>query len=1377
MRLEVEGKNKEEEKMNKLWSYGLIAIFFVNIISLAVIAGQTLPAEDVFELNDDAELEDHEFLENSGLNNKKYNEFEINFDYYIEGLYREGQYYKRLILNNGAMECGNYGEEKLFYLCSIESLGELSQITVVFSKPTSVPANPIPYLVPQKLGSTVDKAIFAPSWEGSINHEVHAEWTLNHLSQTTLADGQGRGELYSLKLYPVEYSSLGDTTIFESVKVSYNSIQNNYWAPEQVTDHKPVGAVKYLIITHPDLVDTVKPFATWKSQKGIGTEVITTDEIDKMYDSGDLPEKMRNYVQYMESKYDLDYLLIIGDWDKVPTRITKNAYAQPMMGEPDTFASDLYFACVDPGTTWNKDSDTEYGEETDMDDYIPDMANGRLAINSPTVLKQVLHELITREKQPNWVTSNENAVYTCGDPGYMQGSPPDLMDYFWDTYGKDVFNGRDTIYYDETGTMTFDSDSFKDVMDGGQQAICYFGHGKPTEYPEFYGNSHVPQLSNNGTDGSIFAMACLTGWFDDPNQGTQMGAVENCFAETLTESPGKGVVGYIGASRIAVGYIDNTYSDDAPGLEEDYWRYIREAARGNITPTIGEVWRAAITNFASSFSPFRSQGMDNPGLRTFLEYNLLGEPDAPLIFNEPEELQLHYTLTSDKSYLDAKVTNVTGAPVENVVVTIYRHDELGRSAKTNSKGEVGISIPANNGGIINITASNTGDCPVFDTFWLPDNLAPKAVYTISPEEPDGNASYYITQPTVGLSGDEPVDVEYRWDDDEVIIEQEEVSVLFKLGDHTLHFRVKDRIGHWSDWTQVKLLVDNKPPELMIETNPGSPDGDDGWFISEPQVSLKSTEQIFNSYYKVDDGAEIQYSSSVHVDEGVHTIFFKAFDFAGNINTTELTLKVDLTPPRSELSVSHEPDGLNGYYITKPTISLISPDDSVVYYEYKWDTGIWDEYDEQIIPPEGEHSLYFRGIDSAGNVEVAHERIFMLDREAPAIGLLVDPSEPNGENGFYITAPKISITSNDGDVYYILTAGHQDFDWDNDLTLVQGSIIVPDGFWCLYAKALDPAGNEEFFGPVEYKVDTALPEFSISITPESPDGENGWYRSCPSFELICDSPDTTMYWAEQGVGEWEAFSGLVSIMSGQHKLHFKAIDQAGNVFQNQTEWIKVDIDSPQVTINEPMEEIIYGTFLTVNWSGFDMDSGIGQYKYKLDDDSWEDVSTNMQIELTRLSDGSHEIHISATDLAGNSHTISQIFKVDGIAPEMDVCNPMGKNVVIDSEIMISFSKEMQRDTVNIKVGGISGTITWLDDYALFTPDQKFEYSTKYRVTVTGTDLYNNSITQNSWSFITEDKPESDESASFSLYSVVLGGIILCVVIAGYLTVKHTRKRSK
>jgi hypothetical protein len=900
----------------------LVGFAIFNIMCIEIMPAYHTNQELVHEINNNDPFKDIKSIKLPKTLKWEYKEFELSIDYTIHAMNRDGKLFWRLLVTNGGLECGLHGEEQPFFKYLLETSGEVESISGEFGDPISISATPTPYLVPQVLGS--NEEVFADAWQGSVNVDILADWTLTHLSKNTIANDNS--ELYSLKIYPVEFPVHGSARIFRNVKVTYSTPQNQMWSSRSSPDpgHKPTGAVKYLIITHPNLVNTVEPFARWKSQKGLFTQVVTTEELDDIYSEGDLQLKMRKYVQKMESKYDLDYLLLVGDWDLVPTRNTKNSYAQPMMGEPDTFASDLYFACVDQGTTWNKDSDSEYAEESEVDDSIPDMAIGRLAINSPSVLSSVLKGLMDREKNPSWDVSTGESIYMAGDPGYMTGEPTEVMDHFWTKYGDDVFTGRETIYYDDSGTLTFSSSSFKEVAEAKHQAMCYFGHGKPTGFPDLYSNSQISQLNTTVTDGSIFAMACLVGWFDDPNQGTGMDAVENCFAEQLTETPGKGVVGFIGSSRMAVGYIDTTYSDDAPGLEEDYWRAIREAAKGNITATVGSVWRKTITNFASSFYPFRNQGFDNSGLRTFLEYNLLGEPDAHLIFRQPEELQLEYQLASDKSSITTKVTNATGAPILGATVTLYRDKELGRVGSTNSNGAVTINIPPNNGGVIEITASRPGDVPVNYTFSLPDNLAPLPEYNINPVEPNGDNDYYITNPIVELSGDEPVDVQYRIDDGSVVNSESTASVVVPDGRHTIYFRVIDAEGQWSEWFQLNISVDMTPPELSIITEPASPDGENGWFVSNPTIILNSNEPLNNSIFRVNNEDVEEYNSPVQVAEGVHDYSFMANDLAGNVNTTELSIKVDLSAPVSVANVSHPPDGENGYYITPPTIVLKSP---------------------------------------------------------------------------------------------------------------------------------------------------------------------------------------------------------------------------------------------------------------------------------------------------------------------------------------------------------------------------------------------------------------------------------------------------------------------
>lgn len=1355
---------------SKILIIAIVVFAIFNLICVEIIPAHYSSHGLKHDINHDNPLENLDSSKLSKTYDIKHKEFEITIEYTIQDIFRADTRLSRLLITNGGIECGLQGEERPFFKYLLETLGEIDSISVSFNDPIDVFAQPTPYLVPPSLGS--NQEILVDTWEGAIEDDISASWLLNHLSEATVDNNHG--ELYSLKLYPVEFFSDGTAKIFRNVKVSYSVPQKYTYWPMSTLDsgHKPTGTVKYLIITHPDLTTAVEPFAKWKSQKGLFTQVITTEELDKMYSEGDLQFKMRKYVQYMESQYDLDYLFIIGDWDIVPTRNTKNSYAQPMMGESDTFASDLYFACVNPGTTWNKDGDSEYAEESELDDSIPDMANGRLAINSPSALSSILFDLVDREKNPTWNPNNERAVYMCGDPGYMPGNSTEVMDYFWTEYGDDVFSGRETIYYDNSGTLTYTSNSFKTVMNDQNQAMSYFGHGVPTGYPELFSNSEVPQLSN-GTDGSIFAMACLTGWFDDPNQGTNMGAVENCFAEMLTETSDKGVVGYIGSSRIAVGYIDTVYSDDAPGLEEDYWRAIREAARGNITPTIGSVWRKTITNFASSFYPFRAQGFDNPGLRTFLEYNLLGEPEAPLIFRQPEVLQLEYELSSDKTSITAKVTNLTGEPVTNAAVTVYRYDELGRTSTTNSKGEVTINIPPNNGGMINITASRPGDIPVYYTFSLPDTLAPQPEYELTPKDPDGNLNYYISSPVLKLFGDEPVDVQYRLDEGSVVYSESSATIVVPDGNHTIHFRVVDEVGQWSSWFSVDVSVDLSPPELFLTTVPAAPDGNAGWFITKPTIILNSNEPLNNSLYTMDNGEETEYNTPILVPEGISDYSFIAYDLAGNLNKNYLTIKVDLSSPVSVAEVSHTPDGENGYYLTPPTIVLKSPEEPDASLEYRWDSVPWIKYTDTLTPVAGKHTLYYRSADLAGNFEIEHNMTFYLDWDAPCLNISVFPSEPDGENRYYCTNPVIDIASDSGEIYYSLVTATEKSSWKP----LDGSLIIPDGTWVLDIKAVDLAGNVGYLDSIMFKVDTLPPALSWQITPAEVDGNSGWYTSSPVIKLTTNSEDTKLYWTHYDSESWNEFDFDITLTSGVHKLRFKAIDPAGNVLYNETDWLNVDLSPPELTIDQPEENAKVGTTVLVTWHGDDALSGIYEYKIRLDSKSWIAVGEETMFEFDDLKSGEHTIYVNAWDAAGNTKKAQTSLSVDGVSPVIISRLPRGDDVPVDAEIVIEFSEPMYCESVKIDVSGIFGTINWDGNTAIFVPEQKMEYSTKYNIEVTGVDKYNNSLRSKSWYFITESAPEHSEDSPMMIYVAMVIGIIITIIIVVCIVFALYRKKKK
>jgi hypothetical protein len=138
-------------------------------------------------------------------------------------------------------------------------------------------------------------------------------------------------------------------------------------------------------------------------------------------------------------------------------------------------------------------------------------------------------------------------------------------------------------------------------------------------------------------------------------------------------------------------------------------------------------------------------------------------------------------------------------------------------------------------------------------------------------------------------------------------------------------------------------------------------------------------------------------------------------------------------------------------------------------------------------------------------------------------------------------------------------------------------------------------------------------------------------------------------------------------------------------------------------------------------------------------------------------------------------VKRAFKVDATAPKITLKTPVGQDISVVSRIQITFSEEMQKESVEVSIDGYSGTIIWLENSLIFTPDEKLEYSTRYVVKVTCMDLYNNSIGDYQWDFQTESEPKTSESESDQdiIWACVLVAVI-CISAVISLIIIYKKK---
>ncbi len=182
---------------------------------------------------------------------------------------------------------------------------------------------------------------------------------------------------------------------------------------------------------------------------------------------------------------------------------------------------------------------------------------------------------------------------------------------------------------------------------------------------------------------------------------------------------------------------------------------------------------------------------------------------------------------------------------------------------------------------------------------------------------------------------------------------------------------------------------------------------------------------------------------------------------------------------------------------------------------------------------------------------------------------------------------------------------------------------------------------------------------------------------------------------------------------------------------------VDTVAPVVSITSPTENTLFNTGnITVVWGASDATSGIDHYNYRVDGGAWSaDITATTQI-VSNLADGAHTIDVRAVDKAGNEGTASVSFTIDTTAPIVIDHSPTGMNVSLDSTINVTFSEPMDLSSVQIVLSGITGTVSWSGNTAIFTPDENLTAGTLYVVNVTGEDVAGNRLAPYSWNFTTK-----------------------------------------
>lgn len=258
-------------------------------------------------------------------------------------------------------------------------------------------------------------------------------------------------------------------------------------------------------------------------------------------------------------------------------------------------------------------------------------------------------------------------------------------------------------------------------------------------------------------------------------------------------------------------------------------------------------------------------------------------------------------------------------------------------------------------------------------------------------------------------------------------------------------------------------------------------------------------------------------------------------------------KPDTTAPTSSLSASpNSPNGSNSFYTTIPVITLSASDDTggsgVNKTFYNWDGGAYVEYAFPFAVPQGTHTLYYYSSDNAGNNEAAKTAVYKVDSNKPSVNASLSIGTPDGSNGWYKSAPTVTLAATDGESGVDVIR----YRWDGGGNLLYtGALGASEGVHTLSFSVVDKAGNSSDEASIVLNVDAT----DLVLTLNDASYQQTVNKATATIKgTVTDNGSgigsVTVNGAPAAVDSSGNFSAAVNLVQGNNLITVVATDNAG-----------------------------------------------------------------------------------------------------------------------------------------------------------------------------------------------------------------------------------------
>ncbi len=376
---------------------------------------------------------------------------------------------------------------------------------------------------------------------------------------------------------------------------------------------------------------------------------------------------------------------------------------------------------------------------------------------------------------------------------------------------------------------------------------------------------------------------------------------------------------------------------------------------------------------------------------------------------------------------------------------------------------------------------------------------------------------------------------------------------------------------------------------------------------------------------------------IAIGAGPHEIDYMGIDGEGTALEATQTLRFNVDGTPAGLNVSGQEPGWHSSYVLGLTwtdaetgIRPGEVQEVKVYKDGSAEPSTWQTWDaatidaaylqgQGISPFEGELMVVVRGITNGVGLPSA-KRSVALQMDA------LPPRTADSADGAWHGSPlQLTLLPSDAGAGVHETQYRvDDGSWQTGT-----SVGLAEGVHNVDYFSTDNAANVEATKTCEVKIDGSSP------TTVQTGADDAWHLSPVTVSFAASDVTSGVQKTEYRLdaGDWTTGTQVTVTTDGDHALRYRSHDNAGNVEEAETCWVRID-KTPPVTAQTGADVRWHNLAVTVAFAAWDRTSGVASTSFSTDGGlSWQSGACVIEAPATHANDGAHAILYRSADNAG------------------------------------------------------------------------------------------------------------------------------------------------